>query len=50
MDKLLSHRFNENKTSKHRRTSKNNDKGDNLEAVENCTEKREEMIILIFQR
>ena len=40
MDKLLSHRLNENKTPKHRRTSKNNDKGDNLETVEDSQEKR----------
>ena len=34
------YRFDENKTTKHRRTPKDNDKGDNMEAVENSQEKR----------
>ena len=39
MDKLLSDRFYETEASKHRRAFKNNAKSDNLEAMENNTEK-----------
>ena len=40
MGELLSHRLNESKIATHRRAVENDDKSDNLEAMENSKEKR----------